>query len=79
MCKFKNITMQREASMKECTSNFPAQDKNGLAYLCMHIGITTWFIMGMYGERKLCLMKNHILLRMLVFFYMPCNVHTQQN
>lgn len=61
--------MQREASMKECTSNFPVQDKNGLIYLCMYIEITTTVTKNLFYEKAYTTENSSFLLYVLQCTY----------
>jgi len=55
----RNITMQREASMKESTFIFPAQNNNGPIYVCMYIDILMTYYWKLY-TRKVLLLCNSI-------------------
>lgn len=72
----RNITMQREASMKESTFIFPAQNNNGPIYVCMYIDILMTYFWKLYTR------KEHLYVKVSTscipfFFLMLCNVHTQ--
>jgi len=55
--------MQREASMKESTFIFPAQNNNGPVYVCMYIDILMTYYWKLYTK------KVHLLCKSIYMFH----------
>lgn len=69
--------MQREASMKESTFIFPAQDNNGPVCVCMYIDILMTYYWKVHKARCVFYVQVSAYCNS-VHFCMLCNVHTHK-